>query len=117
MKWQEKVRYHIDNHPISQRKLAKRIDMSDTALGAALESDDAWDTVRKAIRLAREMGTTVEYLFDAEADWPPEPMLQPASEAQRKWAIEELGRIARGEPPAGSHGAKRKARITRRRSE
>ncbi len=116
MKWQEKVRAFQASRRISWRALADLVGISNTALAAALESDKAWETVRTAVRLAQEMGTTVEDLFDPKTDWPPEPLIRPASQEERQLAIEALERIAAGARPGASPSGKKRARKGGRRS-
>ncbi len=110
MKWQEKVDIYRRQRRISLRSLADIIGISNTGLGAALDREDAWETVQTAIRLAREMGITVDYLFDPKTDWPPPP-LPPVSPEQARFAVEALERIAAGQPPGpvpGTHVAGKK---------
>lgn len=107
--------------------MAGLIGASYTGFKAAMEKDSAWETVQTAIRLAREMGTTVEYLFDPKTDWPPDEGLEKRGDVsrmavealERMGATDELARLAAGTPPkpdrarpkkpkAGSKKAKRK---------
>lgn len=125
MNWQEKVKAYKTWRRISWRSLAEIIGISNTTLAAALENDKAWETVQTAIRLAREMGTTVEYLFDSKTDWPPEPLIRPATVDERRLAIaalerlkatDALERLAGGTQPTVPASANKKVKKRGRRS-
>lgn len=95
MKWQEKVKKYQEDRRVSGRKLAERVGISNTALRAALDAGHAWDTVQTAIRLAKELGVSVEFLFDPETQWPPPPSLQPASPEQISTAAAAISALER----------------------
>lgn len=124
MKWQEKVKTYRADRRISWRTLAEIIGITNTALASALNNDNAWGTVQTAIRLAQEMGTTVEYLFAPDTDWPPAPLIRPATQDERQMAIaaleslkatDALERIAGGTPPIKHASEKETARKSRSR--
>ena len=103
---------------ISVRNLAGRIEASYTGFKGVMERDSAWETVQTAIRLAREMGTTVEYLFDPDTDWPPyESSATPGDVArmavealERIGATDELARLAARIPQKPDQGPRKKAK-------
>ena len=92
MRWQDKVRRHLEDRGITMPKLAGRIGVKSSGFSGAMGRDSAWGTVQTAIRLAREMGTTVEYLFDPDTGWPPYESSAPSEDVARM-AIEALERL------------------------
>ena len=126
MNWQEKVEAYLAAQRVSKRRLAGDAGIGYTTLQYALKTDAAWEeTARNIIALAREMDTTVEYLFDPKTDWPPEPLIRPATEDERQMAIaalerlkatDALERLARGTPPKSTSSTKKKAKKPHRRS-
>jgi len=93
MNWQEKVEQWMTDTRHNVSSISKRIGVSPQGLTKVLNNPESWETVRRAISLAKLMETSVEYLFDENKSWPPPP--RKADQDQILAAIEQMVRFAR----------------------
>lgn len=93
MTWQEKYEKWRDSTGYTNAKVARMIGSTPQGFQKVLSNSSGWETVKKAIELAKMMNTTVEDLFDVGEDWPPR---SPQSDYEQiLTAIEALARTGR----------------------
>lgn len=105
MNWQDKVDKWMQAKNLNATRVATEIGLSGPGFRKVLENPSGWSTVKTAIRLARLMETTVEFLFDDDATWPPPPPAKLGID-QARLAIQALERIATGSQEGGAPPAK-----------
>lgn len=70
-------------------QIAKRIGLPSTTFYDGIRGKSEWKNVFQAIKLAKLMGTTVEYLFDESTPWPEPKQARIVYDHQHEFAAAE----------------------------
>ncbi len=118
MKWQEKLERYLNEENLNTHRLAGLLKIKDSTLRYGLRKD--WTQVRYAVKLAKKMGCSMDYLFNPATDWPPPKRKGHRTDFdERRVALELLAehgqidaleRVAAGIPPGSPIPAKKKGK-------
>lgn len=91
VKWQTKTIMFIESKGTTAKKLAAKLGINYVSFKKMLKDESGSPLVESAIKLAHELGTTVEELFDPESGWPPDGIWVRHTMADLRQRIAESG--------------------------